>query len=709
MRQKFNQFAERFRPALVNGKFAVLKSKRVRQLVIGLLLLQIVIVAVAAWHIRRQANLELEAARAKAERRAFVPFEKRRLVAVNNAEIKLLQSSKATRDLARFNDSYFAATEGGLVEFATDGRFKRRLTVLDGLPESDLTALAEFGSQLFIGTRSQGLVSFDGLRFTAYRWTDRTAQAVTSLLSVNGRLLIGTFAGGLLEFDGKQFRELKPESDKNRIEGIDNLMTDASRLFVGTFADGLWIEEGSRWRHFTVADGLPSNRVVGVVANGERLLVATDFGIAVAKSSSLFDSSAPESKTGFQTLATLPSLSGIGQFDDSVLLCKDNGELFQLLFDGRTNRAQLNPIHNKKSETLSSCQLKALAVSGEQSLWLLSSEGIRRTGWQDERLSGRGVSTASGSERDFFVAPSLPLTVLTEPTSNLISALAFDEAGNLWAGSFRNGIDVFSREGRRLTHLESNAVREINSLTWDEAAKQMLAATSQGLVGFNGFKQSQTLGAADGLISNSILHVAPVGTKSSASSAEPGQMILATARGLMFGKPRQWRALTTVQGLPGNSVYTVLPHRQSIFAGTISGLAEIKSGRVVRVFKDSNSRLNQNWVTALCSVGNRLFVGTYGGGVFELTPSGEIIGFAAEIGKQSVNPNAMATDGQRLYVGTLDGAWMLDFDSQKWTRLKAELPAPMVLSVAVDRDHVYFGTTGGIARIGKQRLEFVRE
>ncbi|MGE0883305.1 MAG: hypothetical protein AB7P14_07165 [Blastocatellales bacterium] len=698
MRQKFNQFAERFRPALVNGKFAVLKSKRVRQLVIGLLLLQIVIVAVAAWQIRLQANRELEAARAEVERRAFVPFEKRRLSVLNGDAISLLQSSKATRDLARFNDSYFAATEGGLVEIAADGRFKRRLTVLDGLPESDLTALAESGSQLFIGTRSQGLVSFDGSRFTAYRWTDRKAQAVTSLLSVNGRLLIGTFAGGLLEFDGKQFRELKPESDKNRIEGIDNLMTDASRLFVGTFADGLWIEEGSRWRHFTVADGLPSNRVVGVVANGERLLVATDFGIAVAKSSSLFDSSTPDSKTGFQTLATLPSLSGIGQLGDSILLCKDNGELFQLLFDGRTNRAQLNPIHNKKSESLSSCQLKALAVSGEQSLWLLSSQGIRRTGWQDERLSGRMNSAGFGEP-----------TESNQPTSNLISALAFDEAGNLWAGSFRNGIDVFSREGRRLTHLESNAVREINSLKWDAAAKQMLAATSQGLVGFNGFKQSQTLGAADGLISNSILHIAPVGTKSSASSAEPGQMILATARGLMFGKSRQWRALTTVQGLPGNSVYTVLPHHQSIFAGTISGLAEIKSGRVVRVFRDSNSKLNQNWVTALCSVGNRLFVGTYGGGVFELTPSGELISFAAEIGNQSINPNAMATDGQRLFVGTPDGAWTLDFDSQKWTRLKAELPAPMVLSIAVDRDCVYFGTTGGIARIGKQRLEFVRE
>lgn len=694
MKSQFNQFAEKVGPVLMKWKFAALKSKRVRQLVVGLLLLQIVIVALAAWQIRRQANRELEAARAEAERRAFIPFEKRRLPALNSDGISLLQSSKATRDLAWFNDSYFAATEGGLAELAADGKIKRRFTVLDGMPESDLTALAEFGSQLFIGTRSQGLTSFDGSRFTAYRWTDRKAQAVTSLLSVNGRLLIGTFAGGLLEFDGKQFRELKTEAGQKRIEGIIGLIADGSRLFVATFADGLWIEDGTRWQQFTVADGLPSNRVIGVVASGDRLFVATDYGVAAGSINSLFGS---EQKS-FQAVATLPSLSSIASANDSILVSKDNGEVFQLVADARTNRTRLTPIYWRRPESLSSCQLKALAVSGEQSLWLLSSEGIRRTGWQDERLSGQLKFVGFGESAES-----------NQPTSNVISALAFDEAGNLWAGSFRNGIDVFSREGRRLTHLESDAVREINSLTWDAATKQMIAATSQGLVRFSGFKQSQTLSAADGLISNSILHVAPIETKSSASSAELSQMLLATSRGLMFGTPREWRAVTSVQGLPGNSVYTVLQHRQSIFAGTLSGLAEIKSGRVARVFKDSNSKLTQNWVTALCSIGNRLFVGTYGGGVFELTASGEMGSFAAEIGKQTINPNAMATDGRRLFVGTLDGAWVLDFDSQKWTRLKAELPASTVLSVAVDADNAYFGTTSGIARIGKRRLELVRE
>src|SRR5262249_31806973 len=154
---------------------------------------------------------------------------------------------------------------GGLIELSLDGKFKHRFTVLDGLPESDLTSLSRFGSQLFIGTRSQGLLSFDGARFAAYRWTGRKAQAVTSLVEDRakpGCLLVGTFAGGLLEFDGKDFREIKAE--QKRIAGIERLTTEGSRLFVMTFAEGLWVNDADRWLHFTIADGLPSNRVIGV-------------------------------------------------------------------------------------------------------------------------------------------------------------------------------------------------------------------------------------------------------------------------------------------------------------------------------------------------------------------------------------------------------------------------------------------------------------
>src|SRR5262249_47579917 len=152
---------------------------------------------------------ELEGARGGAEEGAVGRFEKDLGRATGGDGVRLIQSSGATRGLARLNGSVFAATDGGLVEVGEDGKMKRRYTTLDGLPERDLTSIAVFHSKLFIGPRSQGVIVFDGKRFERYRWTDRDAQAVTVLLEDRGRLLVGTFAGGLLEFDGRRFREIK--------------------------------------------------------------------------------------------------------------------------------------------------------------------------------------------------------------------------------------------------------------------------------------------------------------------------------------------------------------------------------------------------------------------------------------------------------------------------------------------------------------------
>ncbi|HJU54617.1 MAG TPA: hypothetical protein VJ715_08605, partial [Pyrinomonadaceae bacterium] len=269
-----------------------------------------------------------------------------------------------------------------------------------------------------------------------------------------------------------------------------------------------------------------------------------------------------------------------------------------------------------------------------------------------------------------------------------------------------------SAEGKRIAHLESEAVREINFLREIAGAKEttaVLAATSQGLVRFDEQFRATGTTKADGLPSNSVMHLAvSEGQPGAASSAVNayGALVMATARGLTLGRPGgKLRQLTTVQGLPSDQVYTALFFRGTLFVGTLGGLAQIDADRIVRVFKDSNSKLTHNWVTGLCAASGRLFVGTYGGGVFELAASNELHSFSEEIGTAVVvNPNAMWSDNELLFVGTLDGAWVFDLRSQKWTHLRDELPARTVLSVAGDDRYVYFGTTNGVARVEKSYL-----
>jgi ligand-binding sensor domain-containing protein len=599
-------------------------------------------VAFQIFSISQSAKKTLAESRARLSEQKSVSFNKKILTPHLSPDVQVLQNTTDTRDFTRYQDSYFAATGGGLAQLSREGKIVKHFTVLDGLPESDLTCLTVYADKLFIGTRTKNLVAFDGEKFENYVWTDRKAQSVTTLLETNGSLLVGTFGGGLLEFDGEKFTEIKAE--KARIEGVNCLYKDGAKLYVGTFAGGLWAYESDVWTHFTTAEGLPSNRVVGIAAKDGNLYVATDFGLSISEEKS------------FRTLAVLPSLSGLILRGNRIFVTKDNGEIFTF---------------GKSLQEFSGNQniQKARLISTDEILWLLSNRGIAE-------INGAKIKSFNRDENQTL-------------TDNFVSALAFDKKENLWVGTFRRGVDVFSADGKKLKHLESDEAREINFL--QSSDETVSAATSGGLLDFKNDFSVENLTKTDGLPSASISHVS--------------NNLIATTKGLVFREKGKIRVLSAIQGLPNNSVYTTAQVGKKIYAGTLGGLAEIEENRVVRIFKDSNSNLKTNWITSLIFVGERLFIGTYGGGIFELLPSGDIRSFESEIGKFAVNPNAMFSDGNRLYAGTLAGLKVLDLRTQKWKTFKQFLPAETVTSITGNSEDIYFGTTNGIARVAKKYFE----
>ncbi|HEX8639292.1 MAG TPA: hypothetical protein VF692_14575, partial [Pyrinomonadaceae bacterium] len=512
-------------------------------------------VAYQIFSISNSARQTLAEERARLLEKNRVPFEKKVLTPHLSGKIQILQNASETRDFIRFKDSYFAATGGSLAQFDESGNPLKHFTVLDGLPESDLTALIVYRNKLYIGTRTKNLTVYDGAKFENYVWTDRKAQAVTSFLETDGRLLIGTFAGGLLEFDGENFAEIKAE--KTRIASINCLFKNGAEVFIGTFDNGLWINKSGVWTHFTTAENLPSNRVVGIAAKNENLYIATDFGLAIREGES------------FRSLAVLPTLSGLALRDNRLFLAKDDGEIFTL----ESNVKKFSAVENIRNARLTLV---------DDRLFLLSNRGI---------LEIDGAKTKPFNR---VAGESL--------SDNFVSALAFDRSRNLCVGTFRAGIDVFSADGKKLRHLESASVREINFLQAN--GDGISAATSAGLLKFKNDFSAETTTKKDGLPSDSVAHFSGDAT--------------ATAKGLTFRQNSKIRTLSTVQGLPNNSVYAVLRVGAKLYAGTLGGLAEIENGRIVRAWKDSNSNLRTNWVTALIHANERLFIGTYGGGIFEL-------------------------------------------------------------------------------------------
>ncbi|PYS85234.1 MAG: hypothetical protein DMF67_01675 [Acidobacteria bacterium] len=669
----------------------------------------------------RQALDKIEQARSLAGARDVVPFERKRLSPLRMNGVRLFQSTLSARAVERFNDSYFVATDGGLLELSPRGQAVRRFNVLDGLAESDLTSLAAFNGRLYVGTRSKGLLTFDGERFEQYVWPDRDAKTITALAVDQEKLLVGTFGGGLLSFDGDNFKELRAGEGDARLDAVTFAARRGSRLYVGTFNAGLWVEEGARWAHYTSSDGLASERIIGVVEIGGQALAASDFGLSSANADGLVLAPGASAGRAWQSVLTVPSLSGIGQSNGRVVLCKDDGEFAALdIPRGGASAIKAQEIDWTKPRGQRS---GARLAATDSSLWLLDSGGLRRS-VEAEADQFRLASSTSGADAakrrvsfEGFGEDDSPQSL----TSNVVSALAFDSTGRLWAGSFREGVDVFAPDGARIAHVESDELRETNALAPDGAGG-VLASTSQGLFHIAASLRVARLDGSERQSGGAVTQVAQLTEQSargaSSTSGAPSrrekqsptdqakqqtddQLAVATPKGLSLVAQGHARVLTTVQGLPSNSVYSVLPFDGRVYAGTLGGFAEISSGRVARVFKDSNSALKVNWVTALCGAAGRVFVGTYGGGVFELLPSGDLRAFG-ETARAFVNQNAIWSDEERLYVGTLDGALVFDLQTQKWTRVRDELPSATVLSVAGRSDQIYFGTTAGLARFDKK-------
>lgn len=621
----------------------------------GLALALITTLTVRVIYINKQTQSTLTNAQKELTKQNIVKHKKE-TISLLNKTIDFLGNSRQVKGLVFYQDSYFVATSSGLIKYSTKGEKLASYNYLNGLAENDLLSLTTWKNKLYIGTRSKGLLEFNGKDFLRYWWPELKAEAISALLSDDNRLLIGTFDGGLLEFDGNKFTEIKVDGKK--IKAITWMEKRQQQIFLGTFDNGLWIIEPTKHQHFTASQGLTSNRIIGVTEINNYFFIATDFGVSLTNLENL------NSQTKFQTAFILPTLSSVVKTKNSLLLAEETGKIWQLPLH--------KPFHHKYLELLADIPTNnARLIVLENQVWLASNDGV----W---KLSENKITN---------FLPYNP----NEISNNLISSLAVDSLGQIWIGYFRNGIDVLSPKGQKLIHLENEYLREVNNIYVHQ--NNILVATSQGLITFDTKFNAKRLSKSDGLLNQNI----------SSCYKFPGSenLLLATAKGVAIGTKNKFSLLTKTQGLPSNNTYSLRIKDNSIYVATLTGLAKVNNGKVVRTYKDANSSLKANWITALELIDKKLFVGTYGGGVYELTPTGELNSFVSEIGKLAVNLNAMFSDNQRLYVGTLSGLWIYQLNTHKWYQVKSELPSSNVLSITGTENNIFVGTTNGIAKIEK--------
>ena len=609
------------------------------------------------------------------------------------------------RATAALSGVRYLATSGGLIALDDEGAVKHRYTTLDGLPDNDLTALAVFRGRLFIGTASHGLIAYDGNAFTGFVFSKPKASIVTTLLETPAELLIGTLDGGLFEYDGERFSRRFSSTTGADFTRVTALAALDTRIYVGTQDQGLYIWREAHIEHIGTSEGLPSPHVTAILALRGHLsdlgevAVATDFGVVGLKA-----------QNEIKPISSVPNVTS---------LALSGGKLWAGLFSGgitalgsdhnntpvaqREVRPDVPDMPDGEDVTGLPSLTPTVVYAGGGKLWVLTRKGA--------------YSRDEGATRPAFEPVAGQLASDRLLSGRHVTSLAFDGAGRLWAGYFDGGIDTISPEtNERLSHIEDDRVREINFITYDPGQDRMLVATSRGLATFDRrFKETLVTRAQGGLINDSVAHVSledpPNQSQTSAggpalAAAGSRATVLATAGGLTEIADGRARSITAFHGLASNHLYTTAISGSTLFVGSLAGLVELEGLRVVRTYKRSNSHLSDDWVTALASGDGTLYIGTNGGGVDALLPSGEWINFADDIGRFEVNQNAIHLDGDHLYIGTSEqGLLVYNTRGRRWTRFNSALPSQSVTAITSDANYIYAGTLNGLMRIEKRVIQ----
>jgi ligand-binding sensor domain-containing protein len=196
-----------------------------------------------------------------------------------------------------------------------------------------------------------------------------------------------------------------------------------------------------------------------------------------------------------------------------------------------------------------------------------------------------------------------------------------------------------------------------------------------------------------------------------------------------FKKPLTFQHVTQKEGLSSNMVFSIAVQGEEVWFGTYEGGATLydRSKKIYKHFTtkgepsvkvdDGDSirwknHLAYNHVSVILPDTDRIWFGTYfygfgGGGISYYHPqkSPPWKTFNTNDGRAK-KVNAIAADGEILWVGSEKGLSLLDKKTEGWKRFYSTqdgLSGNFVNSILVEADFVWMATSAGISRLQKMK------
>ena len=642
----------------------MLKKYKILVLLISISVLIAIVAAIAAF---RNAQLVIEETAKDVAASSSIPFDITSVVPASvPTGFALLVSNGDFESFTIFEGQIFICNRSSLVRYDTGGKLLQTWRVGLDLPANPLVSLAVRQGipqpELWIATDGGGALIWDSHTFRQFTPRDPQLRKLTSLLALpNGNMLLATLNAGLYSTDARQLTLFHSELKGVPVTALAR-GSSPEDIWIGTRDQGAWL-----WRAGTLTrfvGELPDQQVLSLFGSNDRVWVGTPNGVAEFADGHFV-----------RRLAE-------GVFSRS--LTEKSGQLWISTIDEGTLSVPL-----KAHTSRSSVRMRGGERNNLSSVMLLP--------YGDGVLALENANIRRLPENKEILEPAL-----TALSNDHITALNVYR-GLLWVGYFNRGLDLLSTDSNaRSQHFEDDVLFCVNRIKRKPDSDQTFIATANGMVLFDNTSQPrQVITSKDGLISSHVTDVLFGDSQLSTNST-----VVATSSGLTFMNGPAISSVYAFQGLVNNHVYTLTQAGENIVAGTLGGVSVFKTGLIQASFTTANSDLRQNWITASATVGDKVYLGTYGSGIQAMDAHFNVESFREFSGKRTeVNQNAMLATHLALYAGTAgQGLAFLPMGEQRWHFWKTGLPSVNVTALAAEGDILYIGTDNGLVRIPERSL-----
>ena len=578
-------------------------------------------------------------------------------------------------------------TPNGLSRYDKETNSWARKRKEDGLAGDFVTRIAIDDDYIWVGTEN-GVSRYDKLTDSWNNYDEDSGlidNSVTAISADEDSVWFGTENKGLSRYDQRNSEFVRAYTKRDRLtsDQINALAVDGTSLWLGTADSGAqrYILSVNTWREYTAESGLSSNHITAIAADGNVVWFGTyEHGLV------RYDLR-HETWRIYSEIKALSDndVKDIFVTDESVWVATRSGLNQAIYLESTGDSTTLNWRALSKAEGLADNYVTSVMKVGED-LWVGTPRGLGVRRGDEDRWTF--FTTKDGLAHDFVTC------VAWEPANGATHGHGKGERTEEWKGGKDNNTPYASQShhASRFTHHVSRV--------W--------IGTREGLSTYEPQNQKWNTHPSTLQISDWINDI----------KLDDSCVWIATADGLVYHNPSAGVSgkLTEKDGLPSEVVNTVAIGRDSVWIGTLSGLAQVDKSFITPHV--SRFRFHNNVRTIVVDDGT-IWVGAPLGLAKYDTAEDLWTHYTRENtngGLASDNVKAISKNRGKIWIGTTAGVSCLDKKTGKWSKHVAAPTTEMLHSnwvskLAEDQEGLWFGnwkdsTEGAIVRYNKQTDTF---